>query len=114
MDSKPAISRRSFLATAAGLAAAIPLSQLACGSAQAADLPHLSPDDPTAKALAYTNDASALTPQKDAMFKPKSHCGSCSLFQSKQATADGWGPCAAFPGKAVNTKGWCHAWSGTA
>lgn len=112
MDSKPTISRRNFLATAAGLATAIPLSQLVCGSAQAADLPHLSPDDPTAKALAYTNDAASAA--KDAMFKPNSHCGNCSLFQAKLVSKDGWAPCAAFPGKAVNSKGWCHAWSGAA
>jgi hypothetical protein len=114
MDSKSTLSRRSFLATAAGIATAIPLSGLVCADAQAADLPHLTADDPSAKALAYTNDASGLTPAKDAMFKPGSHCGSCALFQSAQASKDGWGPCAAFPGKAVNSKGWCHAWSGAA
>ena len=114
MESKTSLSRRSFLTTAAGLAAAIPLSQLACGSAQAADLPHLTADDASAKALAYTSDATGLTTAKDAMFKPGSHCGNCSLYQTAAASKDGWAPCAAFPGKAVNAKGWCHAWSGAA
>ena len=104
------LSRRRFLASAAGLAAAVPLSQLVCSQARAADLPHLDPADATAKALAYTNDASKVT--GDAMYKPNSKCGNCALFQAKEVNKDGWAPCAAFPGKAVNQKGWCHAWSG--
>jgi hypothetical protein len=109
MDSKADLSRRRFLASAASLAA-IPLAQLACGNAQAADLPHVAADDPTAKALAYTNDSSSAA--KDPMFKAGSHCANCSLFQGKKG--DAWGPCGAFPGKSVNANGWCHAWSGAA
>ena len=114
MESKSTLSRRSFLTTAAGIAAAIPLSQLVCGNAAAADLPHLSADDPAAKPLAYTSDASGLTPAKDPTFKAGSHCGNCALFQAKDISKDGWAPCAAFPGKAVSQKGWCHAWTATA
>jgi hypothetical protein len=109
MESNSKLSRRAFLASAAGLAA-IPLVSFTSRPAQAADLPHLSPTDPSAKALAYVEDASGMTPAKDAMYKPGSHCANCALFQSAQAKG-GYAPCAAFPGKAVSAKGWCHAWS---
>ena len=104
------LTRRRFLASAAAGLAVIPLSQFVAAPALSADLPHLSPDDPAAKGLGYTADASKLTAQKEATFKAGSHCGNCALFQSAQAS-NGWGPCAAFPGKAVNANGWCRAWS---
>ena len=105
----PAASgRRRFLARLALGAAVIPLARL--GSAEAADLPHLSADDPTAKALGYVEAATKVDPKAESMFKAGSHCGNCALFQSAQAKL-GYGPCAVFAGKAVNQNGWCRTWS---
>jgi len=114
VEKNACLSRRNFLAAAAAGLAVVPLASLVSTPALAAELPHLSPDDPSAKALAYTSDSSGLTPAKDPLYKPGSHCGSCALFQAAQAGKDGWGPCAAFPGKAVNKNGWCHAWAAAA
>lgn len=102
--------RRRFLSRIALGAAALPLLRLA--PAQAADLPHLSPDDPTAKALSYTPDASKIDPTKVTTFKAGSHCGGCALFTAP-ASGD-WGACGAFSGKAVNKNGWCQAYAAKA
>ncbi|MFI4981725.1 MAG: high-potential iron-sulfur protein [Nevskiales bacterium] len=99
--------RRRFLSRIALGAAALPLLRLT--SAQAADLPHLSPDDPTAKALGYTLDASKIDPKKETAFKAGSHCGGCALFTAP-ASGD-FGACGAFSGKAVNKGGWCRAYA---
>ena len=100
--------RRRFLGQIALGAAMLPL--LGLPPAQAADLPHLSPDDPTAKALGYVNDASQLTAQKEPTFKAGSQCSKCALFQPATASGD-WAGRGAFPGKAVNKNGWCRAFA---
>ncbi|HEV2285575.1 MAG TPA: high-potential iron-sulfur protein [Steroidobacteraceae bacterium] len=73
-------------------------------SAAAADLPLLTPDDPTAKALKYTADAGKST---DA--KPGSKCATCALYQGAAGSAQGG--CLLFPGKAVKAGGWCSSWT---
>jgi hypothetical protein len=74
-------------------------------SAHAADLPHLDPADPTAKALGYTNDAKAVNATAFPQFKAGSACNNCMQFQGK--AGDAFGPCTIFAGKAVNANGWC-------
>lgn len=69
----------------------------------------LSIDDPTAKALNYTEDASKVDPAKTPTFKVGSHCENCALYQKAQAAA-GHAPCAAFANKLVAAAGWCAAW----
>ncbi len=101
--------RRRFLSLALG-AAALPLFSLA--PAQAADLPHLSPDDPTAKALGYTNDASKIDAKTETAFKAGSSCAKCALYTAP-ASGD-WGACGAFAGKSVNKGGWCRAFAAKA
>jgi len=77
-------------------------------SAQAADLPHLDPSDPTAKALGYTNDAKSVDAKAFPMFKAGSVCSNCMQFQGK--AGDAWGPCSIFAGKQVNANGWCQVY----
>jgi hypothetical protein len=93
--------RRRFLKAAAGGVAAATILGTLPGLAQAQDLPHLSPSDPTASALKYTEDASKAGGKKD----PKDACFNCNFYQGKAGAA--WGPCQLFPGKAVAAKGWC-------
>ncbi len=99
-------SRRRFLTNLAAAGALVPLMRM--GGANAAGLPHLSPSDPTAKALHYTEDASTLTTKAEPIFKPGSHCGVCMLYQG--GTSE-WGGCGVFPGKDVHIKGWCESFS---
>jgi len=73
-------------------------------TAWAADLPLVTPDDPTAKALKYTPDASKAS---DA--KPGSKCETCKLYQGGAGSTQGG--CLLFPGKAVKASGWCSSWT---
>ena len=94
-------SRRRFLKLAAGATAAVSVLGGLPRFAHAADLPHVSDADPTAKALGYVEDASKTD---NAKHKPGDDCANCQFYSGG---ATGYGPCALFPGKAVNAKGWC-------
>jgi hypothetical protein len=100
----PNPSRRRFFATAAtglgGIFVAGALPQLAFAD----ELPHLTLDDPTGKALNYTEDAS----KAPAPHQAGQNCANCNFYQG---TATGYGPCQLFPGKAVNAKGWCSGYA---
>jgi hypothetical protein len=77
--------------------------------AQTTELPHLDPADPAAKALAYTESASKVDGKAEPTYKAGNRCGNCNFFQTAQAKGD-YAPCLIFPGKSVNTNGWCRAW----
>ena len=100
--------RRRLLQRIALGAVAIPLARLA--PAAAAPLPHLSPDDPIAKSLDYTPDASRIDPGKESAFVAGSHCSKCQLFHAAQAQGD-WAPCDIFTTRAVNKGGWCRSFT---
>ena len=70
----------------------------------AADLPPLSADDPTAKALKYVSDVS-----KAPGAKPDSKCANCKLYQGASGSTEGG--CLLFPGKSVKAAGWCSSWT---
>jgi hypothetical protein len=76
--------------------------------AQAAELPHLSTGDPTAKALSYTEDATTVDKKKHPNYAAGQMCGTCMQFQGKPG--DTYGGCNIFAGKAVVSKGWCQVW----
>jgi hypothetical protein len=91
---------------------------LLCGAAgalgqatetQAADLPHLTPDDPTAKALGYHMDAKTVDKKTYATYADGQMCGTCAQYQGKPG--DAFGGCNIFAGKAVSSKGWCSVWA---
>jgi len=101
------IARRKFIQLSAVAAAgylAVPSRE-----ALADDLPHLSPDDPMASAMHYTDDSSTVDPSMHTNPAPNQHCASCALIQGNDG--DEWRPCQIFPGKAVNANGWCSAWA---
>jgi len=93
-------SRRQLLKKVALGAVLVPI---AVRTASAADLPLVADDDPTAKALKYTPDASKATAAK-----PGSKCANCTLYQGGTAAQGG---CLLFPGKAVKATGWCSSWT---
>jgi hypothetical protein len=101
--------RRTLFATIA-LIVTIPLGKfMSARRAEAAELPHLDEDDPTAKILNYHHDAteaprvdkSGITPAQEQF------CYNCRFIQSDSGE---WRPCEIFPGKAVNANGWCSTW----
>ncbi len=91
-------TRRRFVNALATSAVAFPFSELASlRLAQAADLPQLNPEDPTAKSLMYTHqsaDANKL-------------CSGCQ-FYTGVADAE-WGACVIFPDKLVSAGGVCNS-----
>jgi len=96
-------SRRRFFALAGtGAEAALVVGTLP-RAAFADDLPHLTIDDPTAKALNYTEDATKAA----APHQAGQACANCNFFVGTGA----YGPCQLFPGKAVNAKGWCSGYA---
>ena len=100
-------NRRRVLKAAAAGVLAIPVVTLATrGTAIAEELPHLSEDDPTAKALNYVHDAANAPAGKR---KDGTFCKNCNLIQGKEGT---WRGCSIFPGRAVNENGWCAGWVG--
>ena len=92
-------TRRRFVSVFATGAVVIPLSGLlALREAQAAGLPKVNPEDPTAKSLMYTHqstDANKL-------------CSGCQ-FYTGAADAE-WGACAIFQQKLVSAGGVCSSW----
>ena len=96
--------RRRLLRNVALGVALIPIARAPLEVADAADLPLVTADDPTAKALKYTDNACTA---KDA--KPGSKCGNCRLYQGAANSAQGG--CLLFPGKQVNSGGWCMSWT---
>jgi len=105
---RPDRSRRDFLALA-GVASAAVLAGVRPSVSAAADTPHVSESDPTAKALGYVEDASKVDKTKFPAFKPGAHCATCNFYQGK--AADAYAPCQIFPGKSVAAKGWCASHS---
>lgn len=100
--------RRRFLALLGGavgtalLWAALPME------ARAGDLPHLTGNDPTAKALHYTEDAA----NAPAPHQAGQACSNCRFFSGQGGQT--YGPCQLYPGKAVAAKGWCAGYAAKA
>ncbi len=76
--------------------------------AQSAEPPHLTPDDPTAKALGYVDEATKVDPKQNPTYKSDQTCHTCAQLQGSEGQA--WRPCNIFPGKLVNANGWCRVW----
>jgi hypothetical protein len=98
--SRRGVLRGSVLgAAAAFLGGALPAFKL-----RAAELPHVAEDDPTAKGVKYVHDAAKSERPDQSQF-----CHNCQYFKGTASTP--WAPCDIFPGKSVNTQGWCNVWT---
>ena len=97
-------SRRRFFATAGGAIGAAVIANALPRIARAEDLPHLTLDDPTAKALNYTEDNTKAGPPHQA----GQDCSNCNFYTGG---ATGYGPCQLFAGKAVAAAGWCAGYA---
>jgi hypothetical protein len=106
MSEPDSISRRDALKRLALMCGAA--SALTAITAQAAELPHLSPDEPTAKALGYHEDAKTVDPKKFATYAAGQMCGNCMQLQGTAGAP--YRPCNIFAGRAVNANGWCQVW----
>lgn len=71
--------------------------------------PHVTLDDPQAKALQYVNDATKATrPDKGGTKGADQFCHNCQFLQGDSGE---WRPCQIFAGKEVNENGWCITWT---
>jgi len=86
-----------------------PSAEPAPAPAAVGTLPALSPSDPTAVALGYTNDASTVDPKVATTYQPGQACANCVQYQG--AAGDPQGPCAIFAGKSVAATGWCKVYA---
>jgi hypothetical protein len=95
-----ALKKSAFGMAAIAVSAFMPWARL-----QAKELPRVSEDDETAKALHYVHDAnkSAKRPSDDQW------CRNCRYFKGEK-TSD-WDRCDLFPGKVVSAQGWCNVWA---
>jgi len=103
---KQTTSRRTFLKRTLALGgmaavAAIPLRIVAQEP--------VSEDDPMAKGMRYTHDASTVDPSTRANPAADQNCANCALIQGNDG--DEWRPCQIFPGKLVAANGWCSVWA---
>jgi hypothetical protein len=94
-----ALSSTAAAATAAAKAAA---------AAAPAGLPHVNPQDPTAVALAYFEDAGKVDAKQFPTYKAGQLCSNC-LQGTGDANAP-WRGCNLYPGKLVSAKGWCKVY----
>jgi hypothetical protein len=87
--------RRRAMKLALGGIVAVPLANVLLRTpAQAAE--QVSPDDPQAKALHYTDNS----PKKG------QYCHNCTYYGGGAKM----GPCQIFQGKLVAAQGWCQSW----
>lgn len=82
-------------------------TQLLPATSHAADLPPLSENDPTAKALAYYENAKKVDVKTNPTYKPNQLCSNCVQLQAGTGARRG---CNLFAGKSVNVNGWCKVW----
>lgn len=102
------LNRRNLLKSAIAGLVALPAASLVRAAAAAEDLPHLDEKDSLAAAMGYVHDASKVDANKIPQYKAGSKCSNCVQLQGKEG--DTWRPCTLFPGKLVNTHGWCKVW----
>lgn len=78
---------------------------------ETADMPKLEESDAMAQALGYKHDASDVNleqfPSRGS--GANEFCHNCVHYQAPPEQQ--WAPCTIFPGKLVNTDGWCSAWA---
>ena len=108
--SRAGMRRRPFLGTLAVLLSSVPIFKTLLGApARADELPHLTEDDQVAEALKYRHDANiAARTDKGGVAAQDQFCHNCMFVQGDESAE--WRPCQIFPGKAVNTNGWCVSW----
>jgi len=98
-------SRRQLLRKLLLGATLAPLATVRLTGTQAAvDLPLLSPDDPAARKVRYTEEAS-----REKSATKGSSCANCALYEGAYQSTQG--PCQIFPGKHVKAAGWCSSWA---
>jgi hypothetical protein len=98
------LDRRRFMTLCVTAVAAT----LAVPESDAAELAHVAPTDPAARALGYVEDTRMADAKKFPQYQPTQACGNCRQFTKQEGSE--YGPCLIFPGKVVHETGWCGAY----
>jgi len=101
--------RRALLKAAVIGAVTLPIMGLAGTASAQAALVALKPEEPTAKALGYSEDATKVDMKLNPTHKPEQNCSKCVQFKGKPG--DARGGCNIFVGKTVNAHGWCKVFA---
>ncbi len=111
--SPPDQLRRRFVLWSLSGAGSATLWALGAGGrgsrALAAGTQRVSPSEPLAKALGYTENASQVDRSKFPTYMPGQTCANCRFYQGKPGQA--YGPCQIFMNKDVNAHGWCASFA---
>jgi hypothetical protein len=73
------------------------------------DLPHITADDPAARAVGFALDATKVDRARYPEHLKGQVCRKC--VQYKGGPTDAWGPCMVFAGKQVPAGGWCTSFA---
>jgi len=79
------------------------------GTADAAAMTPLDPNDPQAKALGFVTDASKVAAAANPTYKAGQKCATCAQYTGK--AGDPSGGCNIFAGHTVPSGGWCRVWA---
>jgi hypothetical protein len=101
------ISRRAMVKSGLIAGALVPAIGLVGNTVLADSLTPLDPNDPTAKSLSFTTDASKVSASANPTYKAGQKCGTCAQFQGGSAATGG---CNIFAGHSVPAGGWCKVW----
>lgn len=103
MAAKETTTRRKFVQKWLLGTTLTPVALAHLTQSRAADQPLLSPDDPAAVKVKYTEDATQEKAAKG------NKCSTCGLYEGTYNSTQG--PCQVFPDKLVKAGGWCSAWA---
>lgn len=104
---REALKRLGLMLGAVGMGGGV--LTLPMQKARSAEMAHLSTDDVTAKALAYTENAATVDAAQNPSYRSGQKCSTCEQLQGKSGQA--WRPCNLFADKLVSSNGWCRAWT---
>lgn len=103
------ISRRALVKSGLIAGALVPAIGLIGRTADAAALPPLDPNDPTAKSLGFVTDATKVAAAANPTYKSSQKCSNCAQYQGK--AGDSSAGCNIFVGHSVPAGGWCKVWA---
>lgn len=102
------ISRRDVVRSGFLAGVFVPAFGMLAQAAAAAALTPLDPNDPTAKALGFSNDSGKVDASANPTHKPNQKCSNCAQYLGK--AGDARGGCTIFTGHSVPEGGWCRTW----
>ncbi len=112
MSDRKTLTRRTLIKRGLAGGVMLPAAMMFGTSRAFGEMPLVDEADPTAKALGYVHDASAVDtakfPKRAGEEGAKQFCNNCSLYNAAEGASKG--ACAIFPGKLVKGAGWCNSW----